>query len=685
MTDNVLLPFTLKVQQSVRCFLVGDTRVTFAKSKSDFNTLVLSSALFVGMLLDFNDIYCCFEERSTVRGRIKSFASTYFTTSLVDISSLLKFLDSIGDMSLEEISSPTRFNPSHLRSRIEKSRPVAELFPLKGIILSLYDRTVKYDTSHVACVTFLRQLSSLLKKIEVNRPDLDEAARADYISAEAIMAKEVKLNRASIDYLTDVFEMSVLARRHITEFRIGPLVTRHGPGAVAEKGVRSWFEKHSTARTDSRIQYLLLKSNLGTVSDYLPLVKEEKGTRINRFCAVPKNWKKLRGISAEPAELAYFQQGVAHSINRLLQNDKFWSSSIDLHNQEKSRKLALQGSSSQEYSTVDLSSASDSVTLQLVKDLFGSTELCRWLLATRSLTTDCGGLMVKMNKFAPMGSACCFPVETMIFTLAAKLAVKRTRIGDTKVTHVQVFGDDIIIPTYATQELFNILSHLGFSVNAEKSYWQGYFREACGVEAWEGHDVSPCRFKHVTNSIMSPNVSFEEFTSVSSFCNELLLRGMHETREFLLHRLMCKSVQVGKRDVTCQNAMLFSFTGKNGTLVSFCPTNFHVRKRRCVSYQTLVYHRLVWTMKPVRESYLLAKKLITPDSIDLLSYNDWLIRHQKSDTVRFLDNDSSLGGGWRGDFLVSTNSPSWTKLPIGNVMVPTLKWVTFPNYESLLG
>jgi len=144
----------------------------------------------------------------------------------------------------------------------------------------------------------------------------------------------------------------------------------------------------------------------------------------------------------------------------------------------------------------------------VVGQLFrGNLELLSALRATRTHhvlipkepeRADCGIWAKELRKFSTMGSACTFPVETIVF-LAVALAATLTQRG-LRVTYknirsltgsVAVFGDDIIVPADSRELLVVALELLWFKVNAAKTYGSGWFRESCGVDAFRGEDVTP--------------------------------------------------------------------------------------------------------------------------------------------------------------------------------------------------
>jgi hypothetical protein len=110
--------------------------------------------------------------------------------------------------------------------------------------------------------------------------------------------------------------------------------------------------------------------------------------------------------------------------------------------------------------------------------------------------------VIPLRKFSTMGSACTFPVETLMF-LAVALSTVLTKRGIRPTTRairalageVSVFGDDIVIPTDCRELFFAALKVLDFKVNTDKSFWNGRFRESCGLDAFNGVDVTPVYWK----------------------------------------------------------------------------------------------------------------------------------------------------------------------------------------------
>lgn len=281
-----------------------------------------------------------------------------------------------------------------------------------------------------------------------------------------------------------------------------PFCPKHGPGAVADlEGRRTPPEKTSCFNCDESLREFIEEVLWEDVKDvlYEPSMCESDEWRQCTLVCVPKSPLVNRTISKEPVSLQWCQQGLSFGLDEYFRSHP--SLSIDLHHQEWSRTLALEGSDTGEFCTIDLSKASDSVTLALVRGLFADTDLLSALEATRSkycLVHDGHGIeeVVTLSKFAPMGSSLCFPIECLVFACVCELAVRKVTGRRSLLNDFRVYGDDIVIRQSFEPMCREILSYLHFTVNSSKSY-RGTgpirFREACGLEACNGHEITPLR------------------------------------------------------------------------------------------------------------------------------------------------------------------------------------------------
>lgn len=671
MATNELLRFREQILAGSPVFLIGRHRV-LPQNREDYATLTSGLSIWGCILLDQCDLIGYRHGPGVLKGRIRKVRLSS-TGGVIDLTPSFEFIERCYDTVLTAMSSRNEFKAhSALIALKSETACGSAWFPecIRAICTALLDQEGEFGEAQI--FGELLQSLSFLRKVELDRPDLEQDLFQEFISYENERLVEVvdRLDDPTTQRIID--EMNALARSHCLGFTMTDAKPKHGPGAVSSPKVKSWYDKYQTMRTDKRIEFLLRIHDLGTMSDYNPVISPELSDRQSRFIGVPKTWKKLRGIAAEPVELQFFQQAVFRSMDDMFRRSKWWRSRVDLHRQEFSQELAIQGSLTGRLATIDLSAASDSVTLELVRRVFKGTPLLPWLLGTRCTTTLVGNQAVRLAKFASMGSACCFPVECAVFTLAAQVASDRTpgRLVN-KTRTVRVFGDDIIVESVTVPVLLDVLSRLGFKVNTEKSYWDGSFREACGTFAFSGVDIRPIRYK--SGSLMPDHrsLSYEECASRVGLINQLHWRGYHETRRWVLDDLLYRKVQVGRDSVNGSDALRFTFDGEKGTVASFLPTNFHLKERWNPWLQRSEFRSVQW-IKRVRTSKSVSEK---SDIASHIGYVEWLIAHQGNDGR---EDDSDYPWFEEGE---SFDIPS--RLEIGYAMIPTRKWVVVDAANSL--
>lgn len=201
-----------------------------------------------------------------------------------------------------------------------------------------------------------------------------------------------------------------------------------------------------------------------------------------RIVAVPKDMRGPRLICCEPREHQFIQQGLMRALYKRVENHYLTKGYVNFTDQEVNRELTLKASETQEWATLDLKDASDRVRWDLVQRLFPldwvvAFDACR----TRFVETGGETTYGPMRKFAPMGSSVCFPVEALVFW-----SLLHSHLG----CEVFVYGDDIILPTARAEEAIHILEYFDLKVNVQKSCYKTPFRESCGIDCWNGHDVS---------------------------------------------------------------------------------------------------------------------------------------------------------------------------------------------------
>jgi len=198
---------------------------------------------------------------------------------------------------------------------------------------------------------------------------------------------------------------------------------------------------------------------------------------------VPKNAKTDRSIVVEPMLNSLFQKGIGLYIKQKLRKI-----GIDIRTQsEQNKELARRASVDQSLATIDLSAASDTISLETVAELLPLDWYC-FLRNFRTGNVSYQGNRITLEKFSSMGNGFTFELETLLFVSLARACCAVLRIGDSECTS---YGDDIVIPTGAVSLLKETLEYLGFELNVEKSFSFGPFRESCGGDFLDGFDIRP--------------------------------------------------------------------------------------------------------------------------------------------------------------------------------------------------
>jgi len=324
-----------------------------------------------------------------------------------------------------------------------------------------------------------------------------------------------------------------LLQRLFSGFDCRDIRPRHGPGVVATKQ-KLWDKFHWT-NISSRITEVYpadeyFYASLGHVCDRIDTFQSvTEVSHPAQVILVPKDSRGPRLISCEPVDFQWIQQGLGRAIVSWVERRRISKYNVFFSNQQPNQFGALLGSKTGRYATLDLNEASDRVSVELVRLLFPE-DVAKHLLACRTSATKlpCGKI-INLKKFAPMGSALCFPVLALSVwaILTAATTDKETREG------ILVYGDDVIVPTAYAANAIEQLESFGLKVNRDKSCTSGFFRESCGVDAFHGENVTPVRFRTVWSSSRTPDV----YSSWISYCQSLWNKRMYGTYENIVSSL----------------------------------------------------------------------------------------------------------------------------------------------------
>lgn len=473
----------------------------------------------------------------------------------------------------------------------------------------------------------LRYLLSFLmfgKKFKYDDDELHATAFRTWLGVEDSLS--MPFDAAVASKLQSILRQAFTGFMLSTDDLVG---CRHGPGAVSGPE-RGYIEKSCNFQYDSRLDRAFVRGNpflsgstLGEdstiASGIIPDIQRWKSDRnlfvgsdaTSRLRFVYKTVKTARSMCMEPTPYMFFQQGVRLAIQRQIR-DSFYHPFIRLEDQTYNQGLSDFGSSTGEVDTIDLSAASDTVGIDLVRSVFPSKVLY-WLLCTRTSSVFLpDGTKMKVRKFAPMGSALCFPVQSLIFASVVLYAYIRyvsnalnidedvllsdcesfvkkyiTKSRDyhpsrLKLAEFSAYGDDIICDSRVTHDVLRMLRSLRFVPNEDKSFTASQaFRESCGKFHWNGHDITPLfysvrPFKHRMNA--------QSVLSGIAFCNlagDYSFRTLHS---FWIRTLMFCDIsglkKVPQLRGPSKNPIAFSDNRNvSYTIYSKTPVNKHLAQR----------------------------------------------------------------------------------------------------------
>lgn len=409
---------------------------------------------------------------------------------------------------------------------------------LPRLLGELFVRVFTFDgrvhpTPCVACIRHLRQIFGLFYKYELPyTTDQEESVLRDFVATEdEVRCQNERLEKFSNELNASLTKCTsfgvrqtrvarrakILLNRLFARFDTENIVPRHGPGAVStgEKlwGKWTWSNiPNRVAQTYPIDQYFYTNQShvCDSLQEILSLGDEEIPAKV---ILVPKDSRGPRLISCEPLYLQWIQQGWLRALVQHVEKHPLTRGFVNFTDQSINRRAALMGSLTGDVATLDLKEASDRISLGLLRLLFPEWLVAK-LEACRSQSTLLpNGHVLPLAKFAPMGSAVCFPILALSVwaILAAAAPNANTRKG------IFVYGDDVITPTAYAVDAIEQLEFFGLKVNKDKSCIKGLFRESCGCDAYLGEDVTPVRLRTVWSSSLQPDVYSSWISYANSF------------------------------------------------------------------------------------------------------------------------------------------------------------------------
>lgn len=416
---------------------------------------------------------------------------------------------------------------------------------LGGFLSRVFDRGtgLLLDEPCIDSIIAIRQLTLMFGKILLPCSNAREKkAMQNYVECEQDV-RQFDMNLSEKD-ITDFREMSNLLFTEVftqmdRDVYYGELLPKHGPGAVAD-GLTSNGKYQSRTWTRRLEEYFpsseYLIPNHSFVDELDQVNILEPGAEMPvKVISVPKTLKTPRIIAIEPTCMQYTQQALLRCFLSAYGRDNLLPKLIGFDDQLPNQELARQGSADGRTATLDLSDASDRVSNQLVRIMFDRwPHLGKAIDSTRSRRAEVPGFgVIRLSKYASMGSALCFPVEAMVFTTLIFLGIQKSlnkpltrKDIRSFADQVRVYGDDLIVPVDCVSTIVQTLEHFGARVGLDKSFWTGRFRESCGKEYFNGADVSIVRVRQVLPSTIADVTGV---ISTVSLRNQLYEHGYWDT------------------------------------------------------------------------------------------------------------------------------------------------------------
>lgn len=361
-------------------------------------------------------------------------------------------------------------------------------------------------------ITYLRdaQILALVKKYPFWQTSHNPTVEA----YKAFIAAEIKCHQTNNRLLSDdrftassaVHGIMLLAQKKIASI-LGPLPAvsdldfQFGPGAAySVKKNTSPLDKLAatldvTAESVDDAQEYLRSCPGWRPNDLFDPEQETLGVQPllslttvvgDRITTVPKTALTDRTIAIGPLVNVLMQKGYGGVIRERMKKCNNLNKNESLH-KTRARSASVAG----DLATVDLKAASDTIAFALVLQLLPFD----WFDAldrVRSHRYEIEGKVYTYSKFSAMGNGFTFELESLIFYA---LAFSTAEFLNLETSRISTFGDDIIIPTPAYTLLKEVLEYCGFTLNSEKSYCAGPFRESCGGDFFLGMPVRPFYLK----------------------------------------------------------------------------------------------------------------------------------------------------------------------------------------------
>jgi hypothetical protein len=427
------------------------------------------------------------------------------------------------------LSGGTWVRPKMFKAKTNSDVRPALFHELFSLVLN--DKGEELDNPSITAVKDIRQIAGLFYKYEmpIDKDMIDRTWSQMIETDESLGKPELSDDLKKVIHLSRTLLAELL---HGVNPKTG--IPGHGPGAVSEgyeNWVKSSFHDQPTQKALNYFGWEYFFSNPKDIERSMSkhghvTLTGKVSKPYSKFACVPKDSRGPRTICEEGVFNQYLQQGIKNLLYELIEGHPLTAGHVNFTDQTINGSLALWGSSiERDIVTLDMKEASNRITWWLVKLLFPPSWVDA-LDATRSECVQHGNRTVAVNMYAPMGSALCFPIESLVhwsIAVSSLVLIYGYELDDV-LSGVYVYGDDIVLRGLPYKGLFYVFEKLKMKFNQGKCCTGGRFRESCGTDAYRGEHVNPLRIK---KPILSSG-SASDLVAAVSYANTAFNDGLHE-------------------------------------------------------------------------------------------------------------------------------------------------------------
>lgn len=421
---------------------------------------------------------------------------------------------------------------------------------LQGFTRLVFNKEGKVENESVTSIHCVRQICSIFKKIKLPCTEHRRISAFDqYCDVDAEL--DTSFNNIPDSFLDTFVNVSGIFCTTLfpTDVDLEELIPHHGPGSTQEKitgnkkykpDLYPWVERLSQYFRPEEVLFSSAECCRDSSDNVVVLgLSSEPPVRV---VSVPKTLKTPRIIALEPTSVQMCQQSVKDVVVKVLEANDLTRGHINFTDQSINQRLALESSLTRKLCTLDLSAASDRIHKDLIYLMLKTVPVLRGLaFSTRSRYAEVDGKSIFLNKFASMGSAMCFPMEALFFTILCCMGILRNRQLDPTLKNIKcviksvfVYGDDIIVPVDDVAAVVETLTVFGNVVGQSKSFVKGGFRESCGVDAYNGKNVTPI---YIRQALPTARNQASRIVSTIETANQLFKIGFAKSAQYLVGKV----------------------------------------------------------------------------------------------------------------------------------------------------